>query len=64
MKIVRIIVALAALLCGALGGTSADLRAEGTQQCWRQVYEPQGACSACAQTCMGAGYVCCTITVG
>jgi hypothetical protein len=64
MRAVRITLALGAILAGALLGTSADLRAEGRQQCFRRVYEPLGTCSACASTCMGDGYLCCEIIVG
>lgn len=61
----RILAALAALLAGMLGGTSGNARADsGPNQCWRMPYEPQGACSACGQNCMGEGYLCCTIIVG
>lgn len=64
MKALRIIMALAALLVGALGGTAIDLRADGPNQCYRMPYEPQGSCSICGNTCMGAGYLCCTVVVG
>jgi len=64
VKNVRVILALAALVAGMLGGTTADLRAEGPNQCWRKQYEPLGSCSACAQACMGDGYLCCSIVVG
>jgi len=64
MKGVRITLALAAILAGTLAGASAELRAEGTRQCWRRVYEPAGTCSACAASCMGEGYLCCEIVVG
>jgi hypothetical protein len=64
MKTVRITLALAALFAGMLGGTSADLRAEGPNQCWRKQWEPEGSCSACGQVCGGAGYLCCSIVVG
>jgi hypothetical protein len=64
MKTVRITLALAALLVGAMGGTSADLRAEGNRQCYRRAIAPDDACEACLNTCGGAGFLCCTIIVG
>jgi hypothetical protein len=65
MKTVRLALAMVALLGGYLGGAAAEMSAEeGSQQCWRRVYEPLGTCSACASTCRGAGYLCCEIVVG
>jgi hypothetical protein len=64
MKIVRTALALAAFLAGYLGGTSAEISAGGSRQCFRKLYEPAGSCSACASTCMGDGYLCCEIVVG
>lgn len=64
MKTLRITLALAAIAAGALGGSAADLDANGTRQCYRRMTDPLDACSACMNTCLGAGYACCEILPG
>lgn len=64
MKALRTTLALLAIAAGALGGAAADLDANGTRQCYRQWAEPLDSCSACMNSCLGAGYMCCTILPG
>jgi hypothetical protein len=56
-----------AVLVGAmLGSTSVGFSVEeGKQQCYyRAGIDPENACTGCADSCLGAGYRCCTIIVG
>lgn len=59
---------LAAALVGAAIGTTKSLNAaeeeQGPNQCYHKVGEPNGTCSVCANTCLGSGYLCCTIVIG
>ena len=57
----------AVLLGAMLGSTSVGFSviAEGNQQCYyRPAIDPENSCTGCADTCLGAGYRCCTIIVG
>ncbi len=39
--------------------------AAGTRQCYyRAGIDPPTACTGCANSCLGAGYLCCDIVVG
>lgn len=53
---------LAAVLVGLTASGSADLAAI-DRQCYREVFEPEGTCSTCANVCMGGMYKCCRIIV-
>jgi hypothetical protein len=64
VKTARIILALAALLAGTVGGAPAGTALAGTQQCFHRQNEPLDGCSMCAATCLGAGYLCCAIIPG
>jgi hypothetical protein len=52
-----------ALLLGALqGSTSLGFGESGNQQCYyRPGIDADNSCSTCGDTCLGAGYRCCTI---
>lgn len=41
----------------------AETATQGKNQCYHYSWEPQTACSTCADTCLGGGYKCCTILV-
>ena len=55
--------ALAAVLTGMVLGTRpATLDAAGTHQCYHDPnVDPPTACTTCSNTCLGSGYVCCSI---
>lgn len=57
---------IAAVVGVAVGSAQVLAAAEeqGPRQCYRWKWEPVGTCSACADTCLGAGYYCCGIVVG
>ncbi|HEX8319649.1 hypothetical protein [Longimicrobium sp.] len=47
---------------GVLGSTNFSVASEGNQQCYyRPGTDVENSCTACADTCGGAGYRCCTI---
>lgn len=64
MRGLRTALALAVLFAGTLGGVPGSFAAEGSHQCYHRVFEALDACSVCANGCMGAGYLCCTIIPG
>ncbi len=51
-------------LIGLTGGgvPVADAQSEYRQCYYRPELDPKNSCTACYNICMGAGYVCCTIT--
>ena len=61
MKAVRIILALAAILAGVIGGAPVNLAVAGTQQCYHRPNEPLDGCSICKDACLGGAYRCCEI---
>jgi hypothetical protein len=64
MRTIRITAALVALTVGIATGAPPKQAVAGTQQCYHRFNEPADGCSMCANTCLGDGYVCCTIVVG
>jgi hypothetical protein len=60
-----------ALLAGFLAAGVTPVRAmmeeadpvAGKQQCYHYTWENPSACSTCSNSCLGSGYVCCTIQV-
>lgn len=38
--------------------------AAGSRQCYHYSWESPSACSTCSNSCLGGGYVCCSIIVG
>lgn len=64
MKKRAIAALVAAAAGGLLGGATAGLGNGPAQQCYyRPLLDPPTACTGCADTCMGEGYRCCSITV-
>ena len=64
VRTLRYFVAVGALVGGAVG-TTTTLQAT-TKQGPNQCYNSDGGtdCPVCAYTCLGQGYICCTIVVG
>ncbi|HEU0013078.1 MAG TPA: hypothetical protein VFQ45_05315 [Longimicrobium sp.] len=53
---------LVAALAGAAASSSGTLQAA-DQQCYRNLWEPEGTCSTCSNTCLGGPYKCCRIII-
>ena len=54
---------LLAGMLGAFAGSWMEARAQ-TRQCYyRPDIDPPNSCTACADTCMGQGYLCCEIII-
>jgi hypothetical protein len=57
----------AVLLGAMLGSTSVGFSviSAGNQQCYYRIgIDPENSCTRCSDSCLGAGYQCCTIIVG
>ena len=59
LSITKLAIALG-IAAGLSAGGATYLKAEGTKQCY---HSGSGTCEMCAQTCLGSGYLCCSIVV-
>lgn len=63
MKRIRPRMVLIGLLALAGGGVPVANAQSEYNQCYRRPQiDPEGACTACYNICLGAGYICCQIT--
>ncbi len=58
----RRVLFLAAVLAGLATSSASDLTAA-DRQCYREIWEPEGTCSTCGNTCLGGMYKCCRIII-
>lgn len=61
MKRIHLLVILAAF-AGAAASAISPAAASGNRQCYyRPAIDPEYSCNTCSNTCLGAGYRCCSI---